>query len=1562
MVGAVLPASTGIDAAGAATVPSVPRNLTAVGGPKTGQMTLKWRAPAQSGGSAIIGYQVETAVDSGAFGAPQSLPKKVRAVVACGGVTSCDFRVAAVNGVGTGPVTAPVTSPWLAPHAPKLRKVVGGPTVGQMTLKWRPPTDNGGKAITGWLYDVRVDNAGAWMGPLPMTGVGGGTKSTLLPCPSTTPSGGCAYRVYAQNAIGTSPVSNSVNGSWKLPKAVKLSSVVPGRPVAAATISWTATADTGGLAVTYRYQVSSDGGPFVNGASTLGTFPRTAIVECPATNNCSYKVFAQNAKGSSAASPARTTAFDPPGKVGAPDAVVASAADLNLGSGTPTVTATWSPSQSTGGLPTTGYEGRTCTGNCTVNDGSWAAAAVVPLGMSGTWLTTCPSGELTCSYEIRAVNDIGPGPWSASTRIEPFAVASVGALSAAPEGTVAIGWSGPIEAGHGVDHLSLYRCLVASGCGSSGNWVDTGQVIPAGSFMTTDPCGAGVECAYRVVAVEVGTGSSGVASASASAPGSTVAQAPQSLTAASGTTLGAVDLAWSPPLDAGTFAVTDYVFSRSINSGPFSADISVGSTATTFTDTGCGAGNTCAYKVAAVTLAGTGPYSNTATAQGANVPSAPQTLAATPGGTLGAVDVTWAAPANDGGQPVTGYVLERSTDGGTTWPTSFSLGTSLSYPDTTCGAGVSCTYRASAVNLIGTGPASNTDAATGTNLSPPQSLTATTSTTTLGAVDLAWLYPANDFGYPILGYEFRYKVGAGAFSAWASTGSGTGLSFTHACGQDNTCTYEVRGYNLIGTSAASNQAGAMGLTDHTAPTVTVTAPAPSSSYTTATPAITGTASNALGDSTSVNVVVKLSGSPVRNFTVIRSGTSWAVGPTQWGATTPLPDGTYTVEANQTDWAANTGTSTANAFTVDSHAPSAVITSPVNAGIVASSGTTYAGESLWPVGGCSANTICGTSSDPSGGTGVATVRVTVQQGPGNYWNGSSFASASSFDLTPTGTTSWSLAFPASNFPAGGTYTIRVTATDGLGLSATATSTFSVDYDPAKTVFVGGSGASDANNGLCPAPTTTGCAGKGSGSGTSGPKATIAGGLAATTSTLNVVAISAGSYSGTVTAATANAVTLTGGYGSPSFLRAAAGASGPGSTNLVTVTGTGGSSATGVVVDASTANRIVTLNQLAINSGTPGGSGTSAYGVRALGGASTSATVALNRDAITAQMGAAGANGADNGTTAAGGANGAGGTGGCDHCGSTGGNGGSSVVAGGKGGNNPGRQSGQSGVTGTSAGSAAGGGAGSGGCVGYYGGCKGTKGFGGGGGSAGGSGTAGPTTDSAYLSGFDPAAGNGGNGGNGTSGAGGGGGGAGGAGCDGTFCIGDWLSGGAGGGGGGGGAGGVGGPAGSGAGGSFGIYSYNSTVIVDADTTIVTANGGNGGSGGFGQTGGTGGSSGAGGAGNCTGGCANGSKAGGSSVSGGGPGASGVNGNDGTDGSGCCNGNGGGGGSGGGGGGGGTGGRGGGGAGGPSIGTLAKGSGGITVPGTSQITIGAAGSGGVGGTNGAAGVAVKQKTVA
>ena len=76
-----------------------------------------------------------------------------------------------------------------------------------------------------------------------------------------------------------------------------------------------------------------------------------------------------------------------------------------------------------------------------------------------------------------------------------------------------------------------------------------------------------------------------------------------------------------------------------------------------------------------------------------------------------------------------------------------------------------------------------------------------------------------------------------------------------------------------------------------------------------------------------------------------------------------------------------------------------------------------------------------------------MKVSIQQGNGNYWGGSSFNSVSENKITATGTTSWSLAFAASNFLADGTYTVRVYATDNASntQSSATSQTFTIDTE-------------------------------------------------------------------------------------------------------------------------------------------------------------------------------------------------------------------------------------------------------------------------------------------------------------------------------------------------------------------------------------------------------------------------------------------------------------------------------------------------------------------------------------
>ena len=100
---------------------------------------------------------------------------------------------------------------------------------------------------------------------------------------------------------------------------------------------------------------------------------------------------------------------------------------------------------------------------------------------------------------------------------------------------------------------------------------------------------------------------------------------------------------------------------------------------------------------------------------GTRPPGAPTNLMATANGQT-QIDLSWNAPANDGGAAITGYRIEVSTDGsswGNLAANTNSTATRRSHTGLT--AGTTRHYRVSAINSAGTGPASS--AATGTTAS-----------------------------------------------------------------------------------------------------------------------------------------------------------------------------------------------------------------------------------------------------------------------------------------------------------------------------------------------------------------------------------------------------------------------------------------------------------------------------------------------------------------------------------------------------------------------------------------------------------------------------------------------------------------------------------------------------------------------------------------------------------------------------------------------------------------------------------------------------------------------------
>ena len=163
--------SSGISEPSAATpsrapgVPSQPLNIRVTG---TGlrSATLAWDRPLSDGGSSFVSYTIDYSVNSGATWVawPAAVdvvgcdcPTLTRTVTDLVAGLPHVFRVRAANSVASGPASA-ATSPAVTPLAPVVitppdapRDVRAVAADQSATVYWRPPVDDGGGAISGYV-------------------------------------------------------------------------------------------------------------------------------------------------------------------------------------------------------------------------------------------------------------------------------------------------------------------------------------------------------------------------------------------------------------------------------------------------------------------------------------------------------------------------------------------------------------------------------------------------------------------------------------------------------------------------------------------------------------------------------------------------------------------------------------------------------------------------------------------------------------------------------------------------------------------------------------------------------------------------------------------------------------------------------------------------------------------------------------------------------------------------------------------------------------------------------------------------------------------------------------------------------------------------------------------------------------------------------------------------------------------------------------------------------------------------------------------------------------------
>ncbi|HEX8912830.1 MAG TPA: fibronectin type III domain-containing protein, partial [Humisphaera sp.] len=215
--------------------------------------------------------------------------------------------------------------------------------------------------------------------------------------------------------------------------------------------------------------------------------------------------------------------------------------------------------------------------------------------------------------------------------------------------------------------------------------------------------------------------------------------------------------------------------------------------ATSYTDATAAEGTTYSYRVRAVNAYASSAYADAATAT--TVPNAPTGLVVTTAGTT-AINLSW----TDNSAGETGFVVERSADGGETWQSAGTPAAGVTtLADTGLTAATAYTYRVRAVNAGGA--SANTTAVAGTTLTLAPTGLAVTGTTA-GTVGLSWT-PATG----ATGYKVQRSTDGTNFSDHGTTESAT-FTDSLSVAEATAYTYRVIAVNAGGDSAASSTAAA----------------------------------------------------------------------------------------------------------------------------------------------------------------------------------------------------------------------------------------------------------------------------------------------------------------------------------------------------------------------------------------------------------------------------------------------------------------------------------------------------------------------------------------------------------------------------------------------------------------------------------------------------------------------------------------------------------------------------------------------------------------------------------
>ncbi len=242
-------------------------SLMALGRGGSGELIATWTAPANNGGSAITGYNVDWGAGSMMVG-PGASPYTITGLT---DGTSYDVTVSAINAIGRE---------LHQTQEVKLQQQL--PEHQTYLVIWSVPINNGGLAITGYLVDWGAGNmtVAAGASPYAITGLINGTSYDVT--------------VSAINAIGTGTASNTRSQTTATtPDAPIITSAYKRTPCTdGTTVEWTEGPDNGGFPVThYEVEFRTESVPNTmsyNGWTGQGTVLSAAeLIKTQVSSSCS---------------------------------------------------------------------------------------------------------------------------------------------------------------------------------------------------------------------------------------------------------------------------------------------------------------------------------------------------------------------------------------------------------------------------------------------------------------------------------------------------------------------------------------------------------------------------------------------------------------------------------------------------------------------------------------------------------------------------------------------------------------------------------------------------------------------------------------------------------------------------------------------------------------------------------------------------------------------------------------------------------------------------------------------------------------------------------------------------------------------------------------------------------------------------------------------------------------------------------------------------------------------------------------------------------------------------